>query len=222
MKHSSANLTELRLAEVGLLTDEWLPHLAQLTKLEYLDLSFPSESLTDDPVIALLASIGPGLKHLNLNGHALLTDRVLADGIAPHTAVLASLSMSTLELLTDAGVADFFSAGMKERPPLTSLNLTRDHALAADALLALLAHSGSELQDMKINSWKDTSNEALMDLAKQLPKIRTLDVGWCREVDDFVVKSLLDTCAHLTTLSCHGCNRVTENCPRKVSCCPMS
>ncbi|KAG9008592.1 hypothetical protein FRB93_006511 [Tulasnella sp. JGI-2019a] len=215
MQHSSANLSELRLAEVGLLNDEWLPRLASLKKLTYLDVSNPSESLTDGPVVELLEAIGSGLRHLDLSGHTLLSDQVLRGGVGPHCSTLDTLIMSNMDLLTDAGVARFFSASFDGHPPLTEINLSRNHNLASEALQALIAHSGSEIEDLKINGWKDISNDTLLEMAKALPKIRRLDVGWCREVDDFVVKAMLDACASLTTVSCHGCNRVTENCPRK-------
>lgn len=216
MEHSSANLSELRLAEVGLLNDEWLPHLASLKKLTYLDVSSPSQSLTDEPVIELLEAVGGGLKHLNLSGHTLLTDQALVDGVGPHCLTLATFIMSNTELLTDGGVAEFFSTSFKDRPALTEINLSRNHNLASMAMEALLTHSGSALEELRVNSWKDTSNETLLETAQALPKIRTLDVGWCREVDDFVMKAILDACASIATVSCHGCNRVTESCPRKV------
>ncbi|KAG8884318.1 hypothetical protein FRB97_004582 [Tulasnella sp. 331] len=215
MKHSSANLSELRLAQVGLLDDEWLPHLALLKKLTSLDISSLTQSLTDEPVIKLLEAIGSGLKHLNLSGHTLLTDKALVDGVGPHCSKLKTFVMSGLELLTDTGVAEFFSTSFNHAPALAEINLSRNHNLASRALEALLAHSGSAMEELRVNSWKETSNETLMEMAQALPKIRTLDVGWCREVDDFVIKAVLDACASLTTVSCHGCNRVTENCPRK-------
>ena len=43
-----------------------------------------------------------------------------------------------------------------------------------------------------------------------------VNLGWCRGVDGFVIKSLLDGCERLEEIMCYGCNRVTQNCPRKV------
>ncbi|KAG8902903.1 hypothetical protein FRB99_003962 [Tulasnella sp. 403] len=207
-------LKELRLSEFGNLKDEWLPSLAAFTQLTYLDLSYSTDSLTDEPVVQLLSAVGANLRHLDLSGHVLLTDKVLVDGIGRHTTVLESLSLCALEQLTDVGVAQLF----KELPPeqrLRHADFTRNHALADEALQALLMHSGSALVELSINSWKETSSELLMDVAQYLPRIVYLDVGWCRGVDDFVVKAVLDGCPDLKTVKCYGCNRVTANCPKR-------
>ena len=39
--------------------------------------------------------------------------------------------------------------------------------------------------------------------------LRVLDIGFCRALDDFSMKEILDTCTHLERLSVFGCNRVT-------------
>ena len=56
-----------------------------------------------------------------------------------------------------------------------------------------------------------------MELGAKAPGLTKIDVGWCRGVDDFVIKGLLEGCERLKEIKCYGCNRVTENCPRKVS-----
>lgn len=226
MEHAAETLTELRLCEIGKMRDDWLPVLSNLTNLTYLDLSSPSESLTDDAVIDLLSHLGSELRHLDLSSNVGLTDKVLIEGLAVHTRVLDTLIMSTIEGLTDEGVAEFFEK-YQEHQPLTKIDLTRNHNLSSDALTALVAHSGSGLVDLSINGWKETSNEALMAAAKELPRVQSIDVGWCREVDNFFIKSLLDECKALKCLKIYGCNRVTVDCPRKVSlkthhCCALA
>lgn len=216
VKHTASTLKELRLAEVGQLEDKWLPHLSAFEHLTSLDLSFPSESLTDEPVIELLSVIGPKLTLLNLSGHIALTDKVLIEGIAAHTGSLNTLIMSSLELLSDEGVAAFFDA-FKNNHPLKEIDFSRNHSLSSAALSALLAHSGAVLANLNINSWKETPNETLMGMAQYLPQLVTIDMGWCREVDDYAVKNVLDGCPMLKAVKIHGCNRVTVNCPRKVS-----
>ncbi|KAG8978502.1 hypothetical protein FRC05_010747 [Tulasnella sp. 425] len=213
-EHTADTLTELRLAEVGQLNDEWLPHFEAFKNLTSLDLSFPSESLTDEPVIKLLSDLGQKLTLLDLSGHIALTDKVLTEGIAPHTGSLNTLIMPSLELLTDEGVAAFFSA-FKQNRPMRHIDFSRNHALSGAALSALLTHSGAVLEDLNINSWKETPNEILMGMAQYLPQLVNLDLGWCREVDDYAIKSILDGCPVLKSVKCHGCNRVTINCPRK-------
>ncbi|KAJ7879641.1 RNI-like protein [Mycena olivaceomarginata] len=63
---------------------------------------------TDDAAIALLAAVGANLTHLDLSGHSALTDDFLAHGIDTHMHTLASLALTHLPELTDAGLAAFF------------------------------------------------------------------------------------------------------------------
>ena len=48
--HCAASLNELRLMEIGKLSDEFLPHIAKCSKLSSLDLSYPDKSLSVDGV----------------------------------------------------------------------------------------------------------------------------------------------------------------------------
>ncbi|KAG9016283.1 hypothetical protein FRB90_003507 [Tulasnella sp. 427] len=214
VQHTASTLTELRLAEIGQLNDEWLPHLASLTNLTSLDLSFASESLTDEPIIELMAAVGQKLALLNLSGHIALTDKFLIEGVAAHTGSLSTLIMSSLELLTDEGVATFFN-NFKDNRPMRTVDFSRNHALSGAALSALLAHSGAVIEELNINSWKEAPNETLMGMAQYLPQLVNLDFSWCREVDDYVVKSILDGCPMLKSLKCHGCNRDDNEPPLK-------
>jgi len=52
----------------------------------------------------------------------------------------------------------------------------------------------------------------IAELATGLSKI---DVGWCREVDDFALAKIQDECDNLKDLSCWGCNRVTPAARRR-------
>lgn len=208
-------LTELRLSEVGRLEDDWLPHIGRFSNLTSLDLSYPSTSLHDEPLTNLLETIGTNLRHLNLSGHEELTDATLLDGILAYTKSLVSLSLANLPLITDQGISELFNS-WKENPPLEHLNLSRIHLAQTNALLSVLAHSGKGLKELVLNGWKDTSNEALLKLGEQLPQLEKIDLGWCRGVDNFVMKGLLDSCENLQEIKCYGCNRVTIDCPHKV------
>ncbi|KAG8917506.1 hypothetical protein FRC00_013528, partial [Tulasnella sp. 408] len=174
VEHTAGTLTELRLAEIGQLKDEWLPKLEAFKNLRSLDLSFSPESLTDEPVITLLSNVGESLTLLNLSGHTALTDKILTEGVAPHTGSLNTLIMTSLELLTDEGVAEFFGAFNTNRP-MRRVDFSRNHSLSAAALSALLSHSGAALEDLNINSWKETPNETMMGMAQYLPQLVNLD-----------------------------------------------
>lgn len=212
----SESLTELRLAQIGKFNDSFLPHVATFTNLRTLELPNPGESLTDTEVIAMLKSIGPGLELIDLSGSDALTDVVLLIGLKEHTRILSSLRMSGVNLLTDAGVAGFFSTFMT-RPALRSIDLSKNHLLASESLTALLEHSGSILEELNIHSWKDVSEESLKEVATMARSLVKVDFGFCRGVDNFIVKDILDNCSQLKELKCFGCNRLTVDCPKKVS-----
>ena len=213
-KHAPG-LTELRLSEIGKLSDEYIPHIATLSNLTYLDLSNPSHSLSDDAVLELLQAVGAKLTHLNLSGNEELTDATLLDGILAHVTHLNSLTLSNVPLLTDQGVAELFNS-WSANTPLELLDLSRNHLPSSAALTAILAHSSGALKELTINSWREASNESLLELGEKAYGLTKIDIGWCRGVDDFVIKALLDGCDELEEVKCYGCNRVTENCPRKV------
>ncbi|KAJ7212921.1 RNI-like protein [Mycena pura] len=202
---SKTTLRRLGLREIGKLDDSFLEPIAEISALTYLDLADAPESLSDDAVVALLSALGAGLTHLDLSAHSSLTDDILTLGILPHVHSLASLSLTHLPELTDTGVAAFFAAF--DNPGLVRLNLARNSELGTEALKALIAHSGLTLLELNINGWKDAEEDSVNELGG-MRDLRKLDVGWCRAVDDFVVKKLLEGCKSLTELKLWGCNRV--------------
>ncbi|KAJ7267618.1 hypothetical protein B0H12DRAFT_1098014 [Mycena haematopus] len=202
--NSKKTLRRLGLREVGKLCDEWLEFIAEIENLTYLDLAEASCSLTDDAVVTLLAAVGANLAHLDLSGHSALTDDVLAHGLDPHVPNLTSLALTHVPELTDAGVSAFF--GTFENGGLHRLNLSRNSELGTEALEAIIAHS-PRLEELNINGFKDVAETAVNELAG-LRDLRKLDVGWCRSVDDWVVKKILEGCRVLTELKVWGCNRV--------------
>jgi DNA repair protein RAD7 len=222
------DLKELRLREIGKMEDKFADHLAALEgKLTVLDLSEPGKSMSEDVLIDLVAVVGPTLRHLDLSKHDKITDAFLDEGLKPHTRVLTSLTLNHVPDLTDEGVADFFTtwaspaaqgeSQQDPNPALTAVDLSRNCNLSSTALSTLLVHSGGRLQHLNINGWKAASRESLEQIARFAWDLRTLDVGFCHKVDDFVLKEILDKCERIKEIKCFGCNRVTGSCPRKVS-----
>lgn len=212
-------LRELRLKEVGLLNDDFAVEIAKLNNLELLDLADPTTSLSEDALCALIEDVGPRLATLDLSGHAALTDTFLTSALLPHAAALRTLRLVNLPELTDAGVAALFDgwrAAHKEA--LAALDLSRSPALGPGgaALRALLRHSGPALERLHIGGWKEVPEDALGVIPQKARGLVHLDVGWCREVDDFFVKAVLDGCERVKEVKVWGCSRVTMSCPRKV------
>ncbi|KAJ3874686.1 RNI-like protein [Lentinula edodes] len=208
IRTSGKTLTRLGLRAVGLLSDDFLGPIGLLSgQLSYLDISEPSQSCSNEAVNTLLGAVGSTLTHLNLSGHIELTDDVLQYGILPNITSLQHLTLSNLPLLTDEGVALFFSQW--PNPPLTAVTFSRNPKLSTNSLVELLNHSGEGLRSLDVNGWKDVSATALANIATQARDLGKIDLGWCREVDDFIVKSILDNCKNrLTEVKVWGCNKV--------------
>ena len=211
---SCSNITELRLKEIGKLDDAFLPYISSLRLLEQLDLSSPSISCSEDGLIALLEKRGAQLTHLDLSNHNELGDDFLKHGLQEYAPNLVSLRLDNLPTLSDEGVAMFFRTWKPS--VLTTLSIARAPNVGAQALPALLDCTRSTLSTLSINSWRETTSEALEKIASAR-ELRMLDVGWNRAVDNFAIKAIMDGCPKLEEIKCWGCNRVTAECPRKVS-----
>jgi DNA repair protein RAD7 len=98
---------------------------------------------------------------------------------------------------------------LPSNPPLTTLNLSHNTILSSSTLIAILSHSGAMLTHLNINGWKGTSGESLNKIAVRAKGLRWLDVRWCREMDNFMMK--------VKEVKVLGCNQLTEHCPRKMS-----
>lgn len=193
--------------------------------LEYLDISCPGgESCSDAALVNLLGAVGASLKHLDVSKHDLLTDEFLLGGLQQQARNLESLSIPHLPEITSKALASLFNDW--ENPPLVALNASRNPELLTDALEAIMQHSGSRLESLNINGWKDVEENGLREIGRKGKELQKLDVGFCRNVDDFVVQAWLEGedvngrkkggCKELVELKVWGCNRVTASCPKKV------
>ncbi|KAF8061821.1 hypothetical protein FPV67DRAFT_297959 [Lyophyllum atratum] len=237
VEHCSGTLTDLRLREVGLMDDAFLQEMQKLENLTELDIANAgsSSNCSEEALKELLGAVGGTLRVLDLSKHALLSDSVL-QGLAEAQS-LESLTLMNVPLLTDEGMAAFFSEW--KNPPLRIAELSRNHELGSEALGALLNHSGERLEVLGINGWGGVSEDALRMVGRLAPELKKLDVGWVREVDDFVVKGWMEGegegegmvvdvpggkrkvrergrgCQRLREVKVWGCNKITARCPKK-------
>ena len=217
---SCKNLTELRLKEIGKLDDKFIGHLKKLTKLTHLDLSDPTESLSVKALVDMLSVLGPSLTHLDLSGQNAISDDFLKDGLEPHLRNITSLSLNNIPLLTDGAFASVFEAWSESQSNMNlhMLSLSRIFELGSQTLLAILSHPcASCMTHLNINAWRYSSEEALKTIGEKAGQLMKLDIGWNRDVDDFTVKTILEGCPKLEELKVWGCNKVTANCPKRVS-----
>lgn len=218
-------LRELRLKEIGKMCDEFLVHIGTLgQQLTYLDLSSPGlpDALSTEALVDLMAAAGTNLIHLDLSGNVQLSDGFLYQGLKPHARQLHTLILSGVHDVTDAGVAEFFDTWeaaaqpSPPNPPLVQIDFSRCPHLSGLALAALLKHSGPALEDLNVNGWKATPQDILASIAEKAPRLKRLDIGWCREADDWVLKGIMTRCERIEEVKVWGCQRITEMCPRKV------
>jgi DNA repair protein RAD7 len=212
------DLRDLQLKEVGKLNDDFLDYIASLEHLRSLNLSDPANSCSEEALTALVRKIGHRLEEIDLSGHIAITNKFLEDVLPDAGKNFKRLALNNVPELTDEGVANLFTTWHEagNGPRFDSVSLSRNEELSTDALMALLAQTGSTLTYLDINGWRGVSQEALEDIGAYAHIMRNLDLGWNREVNDVVIKSIIDGCENIKEIKCWGCNRLTANCPRKV------
>ncbi|KAI6129766.1 RNI-like protein [Pisolithus croceorrhizus] len=236
LAESCTKLEELQLREVGLLSDEFIEPLCALSPLKVLDLANPGIGIDEDGWIKLLKRHGRTLETFNPSWHTGFTGAALRRGLGKHARLLSELILEGCESLADEDVARFFrhlanNTDEQEsvedtmdttndvsrvedastfNPPLRVLSLARNDVLSDATLTALLEHSGSSLTCLSLNGLRSLSTDALV-LLKCAVGLRRLDLSWCREVDDFVMKEIVSAMPKLEEVKLWGCSRVKGN-----------
>jgi len=234
---SCRSLEELSLREVGLMDHEFADPLCSLPPLRVLDLAIPGIGIDEDGWMRLMEKHGSTLETLDTSKHEEFTDRILQEGVRKYARALSELKLEGCHGLTDEGVAQFFGnwaypmSTLKDEtddmdvdsapvevspvsleefmpnPPLHVLSLARNHELSSAALTAAVVHSAQSLTWLNVNGLRSASSEALAQL-KRAKELRYLDAGWCRELDDFVMKDVVTACPKLSEIKVWGCSRV--------------
>jgi len=233
------NITQLGLAQIGKLDDKMLGPLAAYANLTYLDISDPgvsgpgimAESLKDESVIKLLSKVGRNLGTLIISGNTALTDEVVAKGIAPNCTSLVNLACAGCDQITGKAFAKLWASEPDDSQPLAKgrrsnatksqdavklpktnmrrVNLGRALQVDDDAIFALMEHSGASLVDINLNSVDLLTERGLSAIAQHCKSVVTLDLSFCRALDD----SLLIDLTKIPTLQkilVWGCNRVSD------------
>ncbi|KAG6333302.1 hypothetical protein ID866_5789 [Astraeus odoratus] len=235
LAQSCTKLEELQLREVGLLDDAFVDPLCTLPPLKSLDLAHPGIGIQEPGWLKLLERHGKTLELFNPSWHIGFTDRALSHGIGKHARLLTELILEGCESLSNEIVSQFFENWRNPHwdtmqaspedamdtgydtpdsrdsfipnPPLQVLSLARNHELSDSTLTALLGHSGPVLTSLNINGLRSLTSEALASL-KCASGLKYLDLSWCREVDDFVMKDIVATMPKLEQVKVWGCSRV--------------
>ena len=223
-------LEELQLKEVGQLDDTFVEPLCALPSLKLLDLSNPGVGILENGWLQILEKHGPTLESFDPSWHEGFNDMVLENGIRKYARVISELALEGLSNLSDAGVAHFFENWNKPfanldsedgkpemevddceaftpNPPLRTVSLARNNDLSSAAFTALIAHSGSSLVSLNLNGLGPIPSESLKQL-QNISDVHWLDMSWCRELDDYIMKDVASKASKLAEVRVWGCNRV--------------
>ena len=83
------------------MNDEFVPLIAELKELEYLDLSRPGTSFTSAAAVDLFNAVGKNLTHLNLSGHDDLTDALVSFIICSRALLGSNASITYFATVLD-------------------------------------------------------------------------------------------------------------------------
>lgn len=207
------DIHSLTLAQIGKMADPWLPLIGQFRQLTHLDLSRPNRSLTSEAVIELLSHVGSGLVSLRLDENYSLLDSVLTDGILSFCHRLTNLSIFNLIELDPEGMVKLSD---ERQTAFEELNIGRCFAYTDDVLAALIRRSQATLERLSLHSLHLLTAPALASLSS-CPKLKELDLSFCRALDDHALGAILVGCPDLRRVITFGCNRLTKQCPQRVS-----
>lgn len=204
--------------EVG---GDGIRELVHLKKLQHLSIHVHNH-VHSDIYVEVLSNIGTDLRTLSLRRTPELDNTVL-DAIHNNCHHLSKLRITDSEVMTDAGFARLFTAW--RNPGLTFLDLQKCRhvdsqkprenpdgiGLCSEGFKALMAHSGKSLQKLNLHACRHISKQAfdeVFSLKKSYPELKSLEVSFCEQVNDYVVGSIFRSCPSLRELNVFGCMRV--------------
>jgi len=196
------NLETVAFKRINGLSNESIKYLSTLKHLKSLDLTEPVGVVTDEEVVPIIQSAGKNLEKLVLDGCVELSDKTL-QAIVRNCAHLHTLSLVLLDRITDECVVESFGS-WKKNPGLVNLNLTRCVGIKDPGVQAILAHSGTTLETLNLNSLDELTQETFKLITEGEDDIGCdlveLDVGFVRCINDDLVYALSNACKELRIL----------------------
>lgn len=221
LRTAAPELKRLKVYNNQQVSGDGIRELVHLKKLQYLSIHL-HEHVHSDVYVEVLHSIGAGLRTLSLRWMPKLDNTVL-DAIHSNCHSLSKLRITDSEVMTDAGFARLFTNW--RNPGLTFIDLQKcrhvdsqkprenpdDIGLCSEGFKALMAHSGKSLQKLNLHACRHISKQAfdeVFSLEKTYPELKSLEISFCEDVNDFVVGSVFRSCPNLRELNVFGCMRV--------------
>lgn len=211
-------LERLKIINNQKVTDAGLHQIAEIPTLQHLSLEIYPGETHSEPYVDILNSIGPGLRTLSLGTVHLLDDAVL-HAIHENCQNIYKLRITDNEVMTDQAFADLFTNWYN--PPLRYVDFHKCRHLDSTAptgnpegigfsslgFEALMAHSGSALKYINVNSCRHISQESFEKVFagdKVYPELLEMNISFCQQVNDFIVGSVFRSCPALKTLKVFG------------------
>ena len=219
------NLRRLKMRQCMRLTgDATVPMIARMATLEHLTLAVGQDA-SSEALVALIESLGSGLKTLCLENYHDTDDDVLA-AIHTNCTALRKLRLTGSAICSDAGFANLFTNWSNLPIPDIDLSDNRDIdngnpdgptdvpiGLGSEGFKAMMNHSGEKLERLNIHSCRHISHEALSEVfdgKRQYPLLKDMDLSFMTVVDDFMVTGIFRSCPRLSKLAVFACFKARD------------
>ncbi|CAN1773767.1 DNA repair protein rhp7 [Linum perenne] len=161
-------------------------------------------SLISATSISILAdSVGSTLKELYIND----CQSIVAMDMLP-----ALLRLQHLEVLSLGGIEtvsdNFIICFCAERGDAMKELVLSD--CGDEAIAAFIEVSGEALKDLSLNNVKQVSGNTAVAVARHARDLQSLDISWCRNLEDEAVGMIVDSCLSLKVLKIFGCDQLTD------------
>lgn len=195
------NLRRVSLYNCHGVTDSAIEHLASMCKsLISLDLS-SCEKVTDRSLIRLSQSC-PSLEVLCVEETTITNEGIVE--IARSCRSLNTLKLAYCKGLMDAGLAEL----ARGCPEMRHLDLSYCNNFSLGAIQSALSQ-WTNLKELHLRGYNAISTAGLRH-----PRITTLDISWCKNLEDAAVVELGRGCPSLTDLDLAWCPNLTANAVR--------
>ncbi|KAJ5156545.1 hypothetical protein N7492_009348 [Penicillium capsulatum] len=231
MSTSCPGLRRLKLKHIAKIGDRALEAISNLGALEHLSLHLMKQTAPES-LLQVIAKVGPNLRSLSLEGFERADDRLL-QSIHDNCRNLQKLRLTDNNVFTDKGLRALFQGWTNPALKYVDLHGLRDMdmtnpdgppepiGLASDGFKALMAHSGSRLQHLNIESCRHVPwsvYEEVFAESKVYPALKYLDISFTGPVDDFLTQCIFRCCPSLARIVVFGCFRIKHiQVPRDIA-----
>lgn len=223
LKDTTPSLMRLKIHNNQKVSSAGIQELAHLKNLQHLSVHVHNR-IHSNVWVDVLNNIGTGLKTVSLRMTPQLNNTVLK-AIHDNCRVLKKLRITDSETMTDAGFSRLFTDWTNTGLVYVDLQKCRhvdaQHprenpdgiGFCSEGFKALMKHSGQTLQYLNTHACRHISKEAFEDvfnLEKVYPNLKSLEISFCEEVNDFIVGSIFKACPSLKELNVFGCMKVKD------------